>query len=174
LDEDGSIRVALRPQLDEAIRVLLPIVMRRPGVKAYRLVCTLFGLAMLLVGAALLFQEVPDPVFGTVFVLIGIVVIVAPMLIVRRIVARGLAAEIQAGVQRSMTFSTTGIDTKSEHTSSHFDWEAVARAQRIPEGLLIHVGRATTFVARREFESEGDFDRAVGLFRGGLGPKFQA
>lgn len=76
-----------------------------------------------------------------------------------------------AGGSATIIFSESGVDTKTPHTAGHFDWEAVRSASTIGEGLLVALGRTTTFISRRNFESDAEYTRALTMIGDKLGPR---
>ena len=70
-----------------------------------------------------------------------------------------------------MTFSASGLDTKSLHTSAHVDWEAVKSVCTVREGLLLKAGRLTSFISRRNFESDAEYERLLDLIGSKLGAR---
>jgi len=88
----------------------------------------------------------------------------------RSALARRLAKNINPSGSE-VTFSANGLDTKSQHTAAHIDWEAVKSVRTVREGLLLEAGRSMVFISRRNFESDAEYDRALALIGSKLGAR---
>lgn len=174
MDALTPVIVNRQPDPEEALRVMTPIVLRQTGIVVWRVICGLLGVAMLAFAAITFFSSTPDYVFGTFFLAFGVTLLIAPPFSVRRMVKRRIVDELNraGGARGSLTISEAGIDVQGAHSNAHFDWSALTEARRIPEGILFRIGRIWAYVAVREFDSDPDFERALALFRSGLGAKF--
>jgi hypothetical protein len=168
-DDLGPIRVVLKPDPDEAARVLSRQVLRKPvgiAIMAFVIIVCL-GIAAL--GFALIFAR-HVYFFGTFCVVFACALLVLWPLQFRSALARRLGKNVTPGGSE-VTFSANGLDTKSQHTSAHIDWEAVKSVRTVHEGLMLQAGRVTTFISRRNFESDAEYDRALVLIGSKLGTR---
>lgn len=153
---------------------MMPLVARRPTTVTYRLVIIVLALALVAYGVQMVTGE-RDYLFGPVWIAGGAAVLVLPLLSIRSAVRRLVGASAQRLVETHevLTISASGIDTKSDHASAHFDWAALSVAQRLPTGLTYQIGGTTYYVSATEFESIAEFDRAVAIARAGVGTNFR-
>lgn len=160
--------------IEEAVRVMTPGVMRQPNVIVYRGICALLAALLAAFGVAVLMPPIQDYVLGTGFIVIAVALFIVPTFAIRRAVKRRIVEDVKrsSGVQTSMTFSDAGVELQGAHSRAHFDWAGIAEGRKIPEGILFRIGRVSTYVATREFDSDDDFERVLALFRTNLGAKF--
>jgi hypothetical protein len=168
-DAGNAVTATSRPDLHEASRVLFGVTMRSTGVGFYLGAIALLGLFLILISRSFMPQ---DPVIGYGAIVIGILIIVGPVWSIRSAIRKRLRAALPNVTGSTFTFSGSGIDTKSTHSRSHYDWPAVRSGRRIREGLLFQIGQATMFMSVRYFDNSDDFERAIALFKRTLGTKF--
>ncbi|HYK53356.1 MAG TPA: hypothetical protein VEV38_07485 [Candidatus Eremiobacteraceae bacterium] len=170
----AAVVVTRNPDPDECARVLTPILMTQRGVVIYRALCGALGLLFVGFGVLIMTGPSPDFVFGPIMVGFGLIVGLLPPVVIRANLARRIIASVKLALQNNevLTVSDAGLDIATAHTSSHIDWQGFKSARRIAEGLLFQVGIRTVFVGSREFDSGDDFERAILLFKNGLGTNF--
>jgi hypothetical protein len=166
--------VTRRPNVDEALRALMPLVTKRPTTITYQLVIVVLALALVAYGVQAVTGE-HDYVFGPVWIAGGAAVLVLPLLSVRSAVKRLVvtSAKRLVDTHEVLTISASGLDAKSDHATAHFDWAALSMARRLPTGLIYQIGGTTYYVSASEFASVAEFDRAVAIARAGVGANFR-
>src|SRR5690242_11701937 len=111
----------------------MPIALQRPAAGTYRIAVFLLGLVLAGYGLlSLVYQR--DYFFGLLWVAVGAFFLTLPILAIRNAVRRLVVASAKrlAESHEVMTISSSGIDTKSDNASAHFDWAALAMARRVP------------------------------------------
>ena len=158
----GAITIQVRPNADEAARALFPSFIRRRTTIALiaigvLLVCAIVG------GFVWLLRPLGMGSFWPLFVFIGAVAIA--LMPWRFFIAfrKRLAQQFAQPRDQSMTFSAAGIDSRSAHSSSHFDWEAVTAARSTPTGVTLQIHRSLIYVSRSNFASPEDYERVLSL-----------
>jgi hypothetical protein len=165
-----SIVVVLDPDADEALRYALKVYIRTPMFLAL----AIFVLCV----AALLFITAPvvirdgDPTTGYGYIILGLVMVVGLPIAFRVAVKRRIAKALsEADKNATWTFSDSGIDVRSAHTSSHFDWEAVKQVRAARAGVLVVVWGRTYVLFQRYFKSRADYDSLMKLALSKLGER---
>lgn len=171
--DGASYTAVIRPELEEMVRVLTPVTMRRRDMASYRLVCALFGIAMFGVAVLFIVERHTDFILVGLFVILSLMFMLLPPIAVRNMVRKSIRTQLETTTDYgTITFSDGGIDTKTENSSAHVNWAIVRTVRRIPEGMLVDTGRATSYVAARYFATLSDFESAVAIAREALGAKF--
>lgn len=168
---DGSepIRVVIKPDPDEVARVLSRQAFRSPVGIAIAAFVVLVCLAIAAIGLLLIFTR-HQYIFGTFCAVFGCALLVLWPLQFRSALARRLGKTMTPGGSE-LTFSASGLDSKSAHVTAHVDWEAVKSARVVPEGLLLQAGRSTVFISKRNFECDAEYGRALALIGAKLGAR---
>ena len=109
---------------------------------------------------------------GYGYIVLGLVLVVGSPIAFRFAVRRRIVKALsEADKTATWRFSDSGIDVRSEHTSSHFEWAAVKQVKVVREGVLVVVWGRTYVLFQRYFKSRADYDSLVKLAHSKLGER---
>jgi hypothetical protein len=171
IDSSGeSIVVVLDPNVDEALRYAFKVYIRTPMFLALA-IFVLCVAGLLFITAPLVIRD-GDLTTGYGYIILGLVIVVGLPIAFRIAVKRRIAKALsEADKSATWTFSDSGIDVGSAHTSSHFDWAAVKQVRAVREGVLVVVWGRTYVLFQRYFKSRADYDNLMKLALSKLGER---
>jgi hypothetical protein len=167
---EHAIVIVVDPNVDELLRYSLRTYMRDPVYIAIAALIAFVGV-LLFVTAPVMMHD-GDVVSGYAFLAMGALIVVVLPLLFRAAVKRRLTRVLGASDTRATwTFSKSEIDIRSEHISSHLEWDAIKHIKRIPEGLLLGIWGRTHILFHRYFRNDDEYNALVELARSRLGER---
>jgi YcxB-like protein len=170
---DQPIVIVVDPNVNELVRYSLRAYMRDP---VYIAIAALIAfVAVLLFVTAPVMMRDGDAVSGYAFLIMGVVIVIVLPLLFRAAIKRRLARVLgESDKSATWAFSKSGIDIRSEHISSHLEWDAIKNIKTIPEGLLLGVWGRTHLLFHRYFRSDADYNAVVELATERLGDRVKS